>query len=339
LLKLSSLLKRLFAFALPMYIMEGGGGGSSEALTTDSFASMLGGEGDNEQPETDSQSADDDQENSEDTAQDEPEQESQEEGEGEDEAQDEQPETDSDPSVIELEVDGEKVALTKEEIEAGYKRQKHYTQSMQNLAREKQEQAEFVKAQMESVTQMSRELGQLHQIDATLEQYRNVDWQTLEATDPTSFGVHLAKFNDLRARRGDVVNQIGQKQHQLTAKQQEVFATQTKEAAAHMATVVPGFGEQHLKQMKDFGLKLGFNAQELAAIADKRVMEALYKASAYDKAQAETKKAVKTVAALPTRAAKPAPAAKPAAEQRTEKLKHRLAQTGSLKDFAALLSL
>jgi hypothetical protein len=310
---------------------------TNEALTTDSFASMLGGEGDNEQPETDSQSADDDQENSEDTAQDEPEAESQDDAEGEDEAQDEQPEADSSKDVIELEIDGEKVALTKDEVKAGYLRQQDYTQKAQNLAREKQDQAEFVKAQMESVTQMSRELGQLHQIDATLQQYQNVDWQRLRAEDPLSYSTHLAEFNDLRARRGDVVNQIGQKQQQLTAKQQETFATQTKEAAAHMATVVPGFGEQHLKQMKDFGLKLGFNAQELAAIADKRVMEALYKASAYDKAQAETKQAVKKVSALPTKAAKPAPAAKPAAEQRTEKLKHRLAQTGSVKDFAALL--
>lgn len=309
---------------------------TTEALTPDSFASMLGGEGDNEQPETDSQSAEAEQENSENTAQDEQDAESQDEAEGE-EAQDEQPEKDSAPSVIELEIDGEKLALTKEEIEAGYKRQKHYTQSMQNLAREKQDQAEFVKAQMESVTQFSREIGQLHQIDATLQQYQNVDWQALRAEDPLSYSTHLAEFNDLRARRGDVVNQIGQKQQQLTAKQQETFATQTKEAAAHMATVVPGFGEQHLKQMKEFGTKLGFSAQELSAISDKRVMEALYKASAYEKAQAETKQAVKKVSALPTKAAKPAPAAKPALEQRTEKLKNRLAQTGSVKDFGALL--
>lgn len=312
---------------------------TNDALTPDSFAAMLGGEGDNEQPETDSQNADDAQENSEDTAQDDAQDESQDEAEGDDDAQDEQPEKDSAADVIELEIDGEKVALTKDEIKNGYLRQQDYTQKAQNLAREKQEQADFVKSQMETVTQYAKEMANLNQIDATLQQYQNVDWQALRAEDPLSYSTHLAEFNDLRARRADVVQQIGQKQQTLTAKQQELFATQTKEAAEHMAKVVPGFGEQHLKQMKDFGLKHGFTADELGKIADKRMLEVLYKASAYDKAQAETKQAVKKVAQLPTRAAKAAPAAKPAAEVRTEKLKNRLAQTGSIKDFAALLSL
>lgn len=311
---------------------------TTDALTPDSFAAMLGGEGDNEQTEQDSQNADDAQENSDDTAQaDEPEAESQDEAEGEEDAQDEQPEKDSSADVIELEIDGEKVALTKDEVKNGYLRQQDYTQKTQALAREKAEQADFVKSQMETVTQFAKEMAQLNQIDSTLAEYQNVDWQTLRAQDPLSYSTHLAEFNDLRARRGDIERGIVQKQQTISTKQQEVFATQTKEAAEHMAKVVPGFGDTHLKQMKDFGLKLGFTAQELGAISDKRVMEALYKASAYDQVQAETKKAVKTVAALPTKAAKPAAAAKPVAEARIDKLKNRVAQTGSVKDFGALL--
>jgi hypothetical protein len=302
------------------------------ALNSDSFAEMLSAPADNEQTEqSDSQNDPDAQDTSDDTAQDD-----QGEPAEEGDAQEEQPETDSSADVIELEIDGEKVVLTKDEVKAGYLRQQDYTQKAQNLARERQEQTAFVQQQMESVTQMGRELGQLHQIDATLQQYQNVDWQALRAQDPLSYSTHLAEFNDLRARRNDVVNQIGHKQQQLTAKQHEQFATQTKEAAAHMATVVPGFGDQHVQQMKEYGLKLGFTPAELAGIADKRMMEALYKASAFERAQKETKQAVKKVAQLPTRAAKPAPAAKPQG-QTTEKLKNRLAQTGSVKDFAALL--
>lgn len=309
---------------------------NTDALNTDSFADMLSGPDENEQPDnTASQNEGDEQENSEDTAQDDA---PADDAEGEGEAQDGQADEAPTADVIELEIDGEKVALTKDEVKNGYLRQQDYTQKTQALAKERQDQAEFVKAQMESVTQMSRELGQLHQIDATLQQYQNVDWQRLRAEDPLSYSTHLAEFNDLRARRGDVVQQIGQKQQQLTAKQAELFATQTREAADHMAKVVPGFGEAHLKQMKDFGLKHGFTADELGKIADKRMLEVLYKASAYDKAQAETKQAVKKVAQLPTRAAKPAPASAPAAAQKVEKLKNRLAQTGSVKDFGALLS-
>lgn len=311
---------------------------TNEALSTDNFADMLAGPDDNGQTDTDPQSEQDDQETSDDTAQDEPEAEPQEDAEGE-EAQDGQPETDPAPDVIELDIDGEKVALTKDEIKNGYLRQQDYTQKTQALAREKQEQADFVKSQMETVTQYAKEFAQLNQIDSTLAQYQNVDWQALRAEDPLSYSTHLAEFNDLRARRADVVQGISAKQQTLTAKQQEVFATQTKEAAAHMATVVPGFGEQHLKQMKDFGLKLGFNAQELAAISDKRVMEALYKASAYEQSQAQAKQAVKKVSALPTRAAKPSPAVKPAKDQRVEKLSRKISAGGAkASDFAALLN-
>ena len=337
---MSKLLKWLMSFALPMNIIggDGGGGPTNEALSTDSFADMLDAPDDNGQADpSDPQNAPDDQANPDDTdPQTDPDADP---APDPDADPDGQPETDPAADVIELEIDGEKVALTKDEVKNGYLRQQDYTQKTQALAREKQEQAQFVQQQMESVTQFSREIGQLHQIDTALAQYQAVDWQALRAEDPQSYSIHLAEFNDLRARRSDAVNQIGQKQQQLTAKQAETFATQTREAAEHMAKVVPGFGKEHLDQMKEFGLKHGFTAEELGKIADKRMLEVLYKASAFDKTQAETKKAVKKVAQLPTRAAKAAPAAKPAKDQHIEKVSRRLSQTGSVKDFAALLDM
>ena len=101
--------------------------------------------------------------------------------------------------------------------------------------------------------------------------------------------------------------------------------------------MIPGFGKEHLSQMKDFGTKHGFTPAELANVADKRMLEVLWKASQFDKSQATTQKAIKAVSALPTKANKAAPASKPASEVNIDKQIKRVHQTGKVQDFAALL--
>lgn len=308
-----------------------------EDLSINSFADMMSGDGDNEQTEeSDSQNDETEQENSEEADQQE---EVAEEGDESEEGQEEQPEKDSPEALIELDIGGEKVKLSKDEIKNGYLRQQDYTQKAQNLAREKQEAYTHFAQQAEQVQQFSNEIGQLTNIDRTLSDYERVDWQALRESDPLSYSTHLAEYNDLRARRGDVVNAIGAKQQQFAQMQTQQFQQQTQEAAAYLAAKIPGFGKEHLNQMKEFGVAHGFSPEELANVADKRSLEVLWKASEYDKLQKTTKQAVKAVAALPTKANKPAPASKPASEVNIDKQVKRLHQTGKVSDFAALLSI
>lgn len=312
-----------------------------QALTTHSFASMLGGDGDNEQTEqSDSQSDEAEQENSEETAQegtDEGEQEGADEG--TDEEQAEQPEKDSAEAFLELEINGEKVTVSKDEAKNGYLRQQDYTQKAQKLAVERQEWNQHVARQAAEVTQYSQELGALTNLDATLQEYANVDWAALRESDPIQYSVHQADFAAMKAQRADMVAAIGQKQQSLQAAQRETFQRMTQEAQAHMATVVPGFGKEHLATIREFAQKSGFSDDELAQVADKRTLEVLWKASQYEKQQNTTQKAIKAVSALPTKANKPAPASKPAAQLNAEKQVKRVQQTGNVKDFAALLAM
>lgn len=305
-----------------------------EELTTNSFAEMMGGPSDNEQTEeSDSQNDEPEQETAEETATEEaPE-------EGDDEGQEEQPEKDSPEAFLELEINGEKVKVSKDEAKNGYLRQQDYTQKAQNLARERQESQQHIAQQFAQVQQFSTEIGQLTNIDATLSQYQNVDWQALRETDPLSYSTHLAEYNDLRARRGDMVQAITFKQQQFAEQQNQQFLQQTQEAQAYLTAKIPGFGKDHIAQMKEFGVKQGFAPAELANLADKRMLEVLWKASEYDKSQATTQKAVKAVSALPTKASKPAPASKPAAEVNIDKQVKRVQQSGKVQDFAALLGM
>jgi hypothetical protein len=308
-------------------------------LNTDNFAEMLGGDGDNGQTDqSDPQNDEDAQETEQETA-DEGTDDAQE---GDDEANDKQdgePETDPAEAFLELEINGEKVTVSKDEAKNGYLRQQDYTQKTQALAVERQATQQHIMKQFAEVQQMSQEIGQLTNIDAQLKQYEQVDWQALRESDPLSYGIHKAEFNDMRLQRESVVQGIGAKQAQFGELQAKQFAEQTAEAQKHMATLVPGFGKEHLAQMTAQGIKAGFTAEELAKVSDKRSMELLWKASQYDALQAKADKAVKTVAALPTKAAKAAPVAKPANQKNFETQSRRLGQTGSVKDFAALLGM
>lgn len=329
-MKLNKLLKWLLAFALPTYITDGDGGGG--ALSTDSFAEMLGTPDEPDQPETESIDDEAAQETEQEAAPDDAEQ-------SEDPAPDEQPEKDSPEAFLELEINGEKVSVSKDEAKAGYLRQADYTTKTQSLAVERQNVQAHLVQQFQQVQQMSNEIGQLTNIDASLSQYQQVDWAALRETDPLSYSTHLAEYNDLRNRRGEVVQGIGHKQQAMAQMQQQQFAQQTQEAQEHLAKVIPGFGKEHLSQMKEFGIKHGFQPAELANVADKRMLEVLYKASQYDAMQAKAQQAVKKVAALPTKANKAAPASAPAAQLNIDKQAKRVQQTGSVRDFAALLSM
>lgn len=308
-----------------------------EALTTDSFAALMGGDGDNEQPEKDSQSDDDEQQETEqETAQDDA---PEEDADSDDKEPAEQPEKDSAEAFLELEIDGKKVSVSKDEAKNGYLRQQDFTQKTQNLARERQESQAHIQQQFAQVQQFSTEIGQLTNLDATLNQYQNVDWQSLRESDPLSYSTHLAEYNDMRARRGEMVQAIGSKQQQFAQQQQQQFMQQTQEAQTYLTAKIPGFGKEHLAQMKDFGVAHGFTPAELANVSDKRMLEVLYKAAQFDKAQATTQKAIKAVAALPTKANKAAPASKPANEINIDKQFKRVQQGGKVNDFAALLGM
>ena len=347
-------LKRLLSRALPMNFADvdgGGGAGGSGPISTDSFAEMLAGPDDNEQTEqSDSQNADDAQENSEGTDQqdgneagDDAQDGGDDSGAAGEEGQDEQPAKDSAEAFLELEINGEKVQVSKDEAKNGYLRQQDYTQKAQRLAQDRQQWDAHVAAQVAEVQQFAQEIGQLQSIDASLKQYGQIDWEQLRAEDPVSYAAHMADFQEMRIRRGDVERAIGQKQQSLTAQQQQAQAQaraqQAQEAQAHMAALVPGFGKEHVAEMKAIGQKAGFTDAELAGVTDKRMLEVLYKAAQFDKQQNTKQQAIKKVSALPTKAAKAAPAAKPAAQLRLETQTRRLDQTGSIKDFAALLGM
>jgi hypothetical protein len=98
--------------------------------------------------------------------------------------------------------------------------------------------------QAAEVQQFSQEIGQLTNIDAAIKPSTRLSTgQGLRESDPMSYSTHMADFNDLRARRGDMVARHQQKQQALTAAQRSrTFASSRRRRSAH------GDGGSRLRQ-------------------------------------------------------------------------------------------
>lgn len=256
----------------------------------------------------------------------------------EDPAQEEQPEKDSSEVFLEWESNGEKIRVSQDELKNGYLRQQDYTQKTQNLARESQALQARVQQEFQAVQSMATEFGQLASIDSQLQQYQQVNWQALKEQDPFAYGTALAEMNNLRAIREDVTRQIDGKRQYMTQLQAQTFQQATAEAEEHLKKAIPNFGTETLKTMKQYGEKLGFSAQELANVADKRMLQVLYEASQWRALQDKKPALQNKVKALPTKATKPAAQAVPQKQVQLDKQVRRLSQTGKTSDFAALLN-
>lgn len=310
-----------------------------DVLTADALASELTTAAEPEQPDTpDSIDGEQGQENQSEEGQEEAQEGEQPEGE-EAEAQEEQPEKpDSSEVFLEWESNGEKIRVSQEELKNGYLRQQDYTQKTQNLASERQALQTRVQQEFQAVQAMAAEFGQLTSIDSQLQQFQQVDWRALKEADPLQYATAMADWNALRAQREEVSRQIEGKRQYMTQLQAQQFEEATKEASEYLRKEIPNFGPDSLKAMKQFGEKMGFTAQELSQVADKRMLHVLWQAAQWQALQEKKPALQSKVKALPTKATKPAAPAAPAKQAQLEKQQRRLAQTGKVNDFAALLN-
>lgn len=311
-----------------------------DVLTAGDLASELTAAAEPEQPQAeDSIDGEQGQENQSEEGQETEASDAEQSAEGEEEpAQEEQPEKDSSEVFLEWESNGEKIRVSQDELKNGYLRQQDYTQKTQNLARESQALQARVQQEFQAVQSMAAEFGQLANIDAQLQQYSQVNWQALKEQDPFAYSTALAEMNNLRATREDVSRHIDGKRQYMTQLQAQNFQQATAEAAEHLKKAIPNFGAETLKTMKQYGENLGFSAQELATVADKRMLQVLYEASQWRALQDKKPALQNKVKALPTKATKPAAQPVPQKQVQLDKQMRRLSQTGKTTDFAALLN-
>ena len=321
----------------------------SEALSLNDFATQLAQAGQTEQPPEDSAPDETVEQESEgqqpEATEVEADPEAQAEGEAEaEESQEEQPEEPESPDervVKWTTANGEAFEVTEKELKDGYMRQSHFTQQMQNVAKEREQVQQLAQQQIQEVQQFAAEIGRVQMLESTLKQYQQVNWQQLREADPVSYQEHLAQFTELKQQYRDASEALANKRagyaQQTAQKFEQGQAQQRALAEQHLAQVFPGITTKDTNEMFKTLVAKGATQQDLAVLTTRpwAVEMAIY-AQKWLALQAEKPKAVKKVASVPQ---KP-PKAAPAQPTESEKLARSVAQkrTFGRDEFADLLA-
>lgn len=239
-----------------------------------------------------------------------------------------------------VKVDGKELEVDKEELIRGYQREADYTRKTQKLAEERRMvESEFqqVRAEREQYAQV---LGQLKQKVQEFEP-AEPDWNALEAQDPVEYARQWTHFQ----RRQQQMQAINQEEAR-------VYALRQVEQQKHLQELLIAERDKLIEKIPDwkspekakaerdgvleYGKQLGFSDAELDQVTDSRAVIALYKAWKYDQLmskkpelQSKIKKAPKLLSPGHTGLVSSKSSDKARAQ-------NRLAQTGSVKDAAAL---
>lgn len=190
----------------------------------------------------------------------------------------------------EIDHDGLKVKVPKA-LKDSFLRHADYTRKTQELA----EQRKAFEATRESATTIHKDyvdaLASVKAYDAQLARYENVDWATLEATDPASAQSHWRTFSQLKDARSAAEKTANEKQQSLDLESQRVRATRAQEVQAELTKLLPEWspgGELDLKLAK-YGTANGLSQQDMAdaTLRNPAFVKALNKARLWDEHEAK----------------------------------------------------
>lgn len=213
----------------------------------------------------------------------------------------------TDEELAEIEVDGVKFDMPKaqaEKLKAERMMQADYTQKTQAHAERvrafEAEQQQRVEADQRDFVERAK----LHQIDDTLKQYSQVDWQAAYDQDPIAAGKAQAYIQQLNGERARLEGNIAQNQQQRALSEQQSTAKQVQEAEAYVSREIPGWTEARGEQLKNFAAAEGLQlTPEVAKVLIKNpaFFKIMNKAEMFN--QMEKKQSVKT--APPSAPSKP----------------------------------
>lgn len=308
----------------------------SEAISLEQFAGALAGseEGQPQDEELDPTPQGDEQTEAE------PQETTGEEGDETDAAKQESQPTQelSDEAVIQWKTaQGDTYEVPLQELKQGYMRETDYRQKTQNLAEERRTAHQTIQQKFQEVERFAADLGQITAAQQQLEQFEKLDWNGLYEQDPAQATRLQGQYLMLKDKQRELLGGYQAMQQQLASERMQAFHQATQEAVEHLRKAVPNFGDTTLKSMRDYGLKEGFTAQELANVADKRMFMVLHKAAQWDALQAKKPEVANKVKALPPKTTKPGSSAPPPTA--IEKAHKQFKAKKDLRSFAQLLEL
>lgn len=197
---------------------------------------------------------------------------------GEENGDDEGEATLTEAEFADVEYEG-KTYKVPNELKDALLRQSDYTRKTQVLGQERKA-IEAERAQVQQLAQVTeQEIGlhaDLRGIDSTLEAYKNVNWDALEAEDPLGAQQHWRRYQTLQNSRGETVQKLQQAQHQRTEQAEQMTARRLQETAAHAQKTIPNWSTELDAKITEFAIKKGFSRETLVQAYTPEVYETLY---------------------------------------------------------------
>ena len=208
-------------------------------------------------------------------------------------------------TVVEVEYDG-KLYEVPEELKDALLRQSDYTTKTQEVANQRKE-VEVALGQLmqqreafEFAESIREDVLKAEQLEAQANQYHQYLRDNIDTLSPTDIEKLRMAIEDARQQRDQIGHGVQSKQQEFQQAQQQSMQELLNRGTEVLRGKIPGWGEEHQKQVREYATSLGFSEQELASVIDPRQVEVLYKAAQYDALQANKPAAVKKVQKAPT---------------------------------------
>lgn len=208
-----------------------------------------------------------------------------------DEDESEETEEESTEELFEIEIDGETYEVNKEELYSGYLRNEELVKRREEVELQLQEKESEIEAERQRVSDYLEQL--LLEGNVTLQKYRNIDWDTLRATDPEGYKEARLEFIEAQeqqqarsARREQILGMHKQAQaikHQSYLQQQHKLAEK----------LIPELKEEGFADnLVAYGKSVGYTEEDIRSIADAKQLFILNQARLYAESQVKRKAAL-----------------------------------------------
>lgn len=221
---------------------------------------------------------------------------------------DEQEPTQQEPEVAEVEIDGETYQVP-QKIKDRFIHHADYTRKTQELAEARRvvaSQEQSLKLQQAFQQEVSQETTQLAAIRQQIEQYKKLDWGSME-TEQLVRTKH--QYDQLRDYEADLDKAVQGKRQAFEEKVGKLTQEAREAGLKYIQQKIKGFNDDKAKELLSYGVAEGYTQEELANVMDPRIVVTLWKARQWDQLQAGKPEITK-------RASQAAPVVKPGAAQK-----------------------
>lgn len=175
-----------------------------------------------------------------------------------------------------LEFNSKAYRVPKDVAEAVRSMQKDYTQKTMSLS----EQRKAFETQSRFQQEYIQDIAKVTAMDERIAEFNQVDWNRLSDEDPVLWQKLFSQKNILENQRGQLAQNVAQKQHEVALSQQQEIAKQIEASESVLKREIKDWSPQLESSLQEFAVaKLGFDISDVKqSKADPRLYKLLHMA-------------------------------------------------------------